>query len=171
MARLGIRTGRDLLRCTPEFLLLHFGKAGAHYHAIGHGLDERPVVPDRPRKSIGAEHTFERDLLDLDAALAALQPAIDKVWTGYERDGRGARTVTLKLKYSDFRIVTRASSLPRPIRARCDVADAAAALLRAEHPFGRGVRLLGVSVSRFDGAAGPDAGRLPDLFAAAGCPC
>ena len=171
MARLGLRTGRDLLGCTPEFLGRHFGKAGAHYHAIGRGLDERPVVPDRPRKSIGAEHTFERDLLDLDAALAALQPAIDKVWTGYERDGRGARTVTLKLKYADFRIITRARSLSRPIGARRDVADAAAALLRAEHPFGKGVRLLGVSVSRFDGAAGSDASRLPDLFAAAGYPC
>ncbi len=164
MARLGIHSGRDLLACTPEFLVRHFGKAGAHYHAIGHGLDDRPVVTDRRAKSIGAEQTFERDLHALDDALAALQPAIDKVWASYGRDGRRARTVTLKLKYADFRILTRASSRPGPIAARADIADAAAALLRAEHPFALGVRLLGVSVSRFDTAPGLDADRTPDLF-------
>ncbi len=167
MERLGIRLGRDLLACTPEFLTRHFGRAGAHYHSIGRGLDERPVVTDRPRKSIGAEQTFERDLSGLDDALAALQPLIDKVWGVYGRDGRCARTITLKLKYADFRIATRARSLPRAITARDDIADAAASLLRAEYPFALGVRLLGVSVSRFESAAAPDA----DLFTAAGCPC
>ncbi len=167
MERLGIRVGRDLLACTPEFLVRHFGRAGAHYHAIGRGLDDRPVVVDRPRKSIGAEQTFERDLSGLDEALAALQHSTDKVWGVYERDGRGARTITLKLKYADFRIATRARSLPRAITARGDIADAAAALLRAEYPFALGVRLLGVSVSRFESTAAPTA----DLFAAAGCQC
>ena len=171
MARLGITSGRDLLGCTREFLTLHFGRAGPHYYAIARGLDERPVVVDRPRKSIGAEQTFERDLIGLDEALAALQPAIDKVWNAYGRDGRGARTVTLKLKYSDFRVITRARSWPRPITARGQIADAAAALLRAEHPFARPVRLLGVSVSRFEDRAAPETGGLPDLFALAGTSC
>ena len=129
------------------------------------------MVADRRAKSIGAEHTFERDLTGLDEALTALQPAIDKVWTAYDRDGRGARTVTLKLKYADFRIITRSSSRPGPIASRREVADEAARLLRAEHPFALAVRLLGVSVSRFAGEAGPDRDRPPVLFAAAGCRC
>ena len=171
MERLGIRSGRDLVGCTAEFLTRHFGRAGAHYHAIGRGLDERPVVADRRAKSIGAQHTCARDLAGREAAGAARQRASDKVWTAYDRDARAARTVTLKLKYADFRLITRSSSLPRPIASRRDIADEAARLLRAEHPFALAVRLLGVSVSRFAGESGQDGNRVPDLFAAAGCRC
>src|SRR6202040_420286 len=64
MQALGIRTGADLRRCTEAFLFQHFGKAGSHFGKIAWGIDERPVVPDRPRKSAGAETTFPRDLTD-----------------------------------------------------------------------------------------------------------
>ncbi len=161
MRALGIRTGLDLRAWPLERLVRHFGKAGPHYHAISRGEDERPVVTDRPRKSLGSEHTFAEDVSDWEDACAALAPAIDKVWTGYQTAGRPARTVTLKVKFSDFRIVTRAASSPEPFATRTALAEAVTVLLRGLFPFERSIRLLGVSVSRFD-AAGP--GPTPDLF-------
>jgi DNA polymerase-4 len=162
MRGLGIRTGLDLRGCPLDVLTRHFGKAGPHYHAIARGQDDRPVVTDRPRKSLGAEHTFVRDLFEWDEACAALAPAIDKVWTGYEKTGRAAHTVTLKVKFSDFRIVTRATSSPRPITTHQALADASVFLLRGLFPFERSIRLLGVSVSRFAAPSVP--ATMPDLF-------
>ncbi len=164
MRALGIRTGLDLRACTLAFLVRHFGRAGPHYHAIARGLDDRPVVTDRPRKSLGAETTFARDLVGLDDALAALAPLIDKVWAGMQRGERGARTVTVKVKFSDFSQITRAASSERAFSGRAALADAVAGLLRGVHPFRRSVRLLGVSVSRFDAPASVQAPTTPDLF-------
>ncbi len=161
MHGLGIHTGLDLRAWPVERLLRHFGKAGPHYHAIARGEDDRPVVTDRPRKSLGSEHTFAADVSDWEEACAALAPAIDKVWTGYQTAGRPARTVTLKVKFSDFRIVTRAASSPSPFATRTALAEAATVLLRGLFPFERSIRLLGVSVSRFDE---PVAAATPDLF-------
>ena len=58
----------------------HFGKAGSHFHKIARGIDQRPVVPDRPRKSAGSETTFPRDLADEAEVQAALAPLVDDVW-------------------------------------------------------------------------------------------
>ena len=160
MRGLGIRTGLDLRGWPIERLVRHFGKAGPHYHAIARGEDDRPVVTDRPRKSLGSEHTFAADVSDWDGARAALEPAIDKVWAGYQKAGRPARTVTLKVKFSDFRIVTRAASSVQPFATRTALAEAAILLLRGLFPFERSIRLLGVSVSRFEAAPAAT----PDLF-------
>ncbi|MGI4956135.1 MAG: DNA polymerase IV [Janthinobacterium lividum] len=170
MERLGIHTGLDLRGHPIDFLIRHFGKSGPHYHAIARGQDERPVVADRLRKSIGAEQTFERDITDWNEALAAIQPAIDKVWATYDKGGRGARTITLKVKFSDFRIMTRAASSARPVATRNALAIAAEGLLRASFPFEKSVRLLGVSVSRFDDEQTEQAASAEDLFSAAGRP-
>ena len=80
MEGLGIRTGSDLKAKTLEFLEQQFGKAGAYYYWIARGIDERPVCADRARKSIGAEHTFNTDLFNIEEASAALKPIIEKVW-------------------------------------------------------------------------------------------
>ncbi len=163
MDRLGIRTGLDLRERSLAFLVQHFGRAGPHYHAIARGQDQRPVVADAPRKSIGAEQTFEHDVIGWEDALSALQPVIDKVWARYAQAGRGARAVTLKVKFSDFRIITRAVSCVAPIRAPAELRTAALGLLRTVFPLERSVRLLGISVSRFDEEPSP-AARSPDLF-------
>ena len=78
MRSLGIETGRDLKACPAESLKIHFGKASHYYYAIARGVDERPVRPDRERKSIGAEKTFLEDLVTLEAAEAMLLPIVDK---------------------------------------------------------------------------------------------
>src|SRR3712207_611721 len=97
MHRLGIRTGADLKAQPLSVLEQHFGKAGPYYYAIARGIDHRPVRPDRIRKSVGAENTFERDLFSFDEMRAELQPLIEKVWRWCERTGARGRTVTLKV--------------------------------------------------------------------------
>ncbi len=154
MERLGIVTGRDLRAQSLAFLQAHFGKAGPHYHAIARGVDERPVRPDRIRKSVGAENTFSADLHDFAAMRDALQPILDKVWAAAERLGLRARTVTVKVKYADFRQVTRARSLVQPVDGRAALEQVSLAILRPLTPPRRGVRLLGVTLSSFAAPAG-----------------
>ena len=147
MERLGIRTGLDLRAQSLAFLQQHFGKAGAYYYWIARGVDERPVRADRLRKSVGAENTFAADLTTLEAARAALQPIIDKVWRYCEGSGIRGRTVTLKVKYADFSQATRSRTGMAPVASRAALEQASLALVEPFFPAPRGVRLLGVSLS------------------------
>jgi len=90
MNQLGIVSGRDLKAQSLAFLQERFGKAGAYYHAIARGIDDRPVRPDRIRKSLGAENTFEKDLTRLDEMTAELQLLLNKVFGHCERTGTRA---------------------------------------------------------------------------------
>lgn len=107
MQRLGIVTGADLREKSLMFLRDNFGKSGAWYYGISRGIDERPVQPDRPRKSIGAEDTFAVDIFDLEAAEAELGLLAEKVWRHAANKQISGRTVTLKVKYADFQQITR----------------------------------------------------------------
>ncbi|RZN33773.1 DNA polymerase IV [Bradyrhizobium sp. Leo121] len=147
MNRLGIFTGMDMRRQTPEFMNAHFGKAGAYYYWIARGVDERPVRANRLRKSVGAETTFWSDLSELNALVAELEPLIDKVWHHCESTGNRGRTVTLKVKFFDFEIITRSRSSPAAISSREDLGRLAVGLLEKEMPLPKLVRLLGVSLS------------------------
>lgn len=102
MERLGIATGLDLRAQTLEFLQRHFGKVGAYYYWASRGIDERPVVANRIRKSIGAENTFPADLHTYEAARETLNEIADKVWRYCEGSGVRGRTVTLKVKFANF---------------------------------------------------------------------
>jgi DNA polymerase IV len=155
MRRLGIETGRDLKACAAKDLKIHFGKAAGYYYAIARGVDERPVRPDRERKSIGAERTFLEDLVSLEAATATLLPIIDKVWRHCETARLFGRGVTLKVKYADFQIVTRSHTGVAVVASRADLERQAVALLVPLFPARRGVRLLGVTVSGFETAPAP----------------
>jgi DNA polymerase-4 len=153
MRRLGIETGRDLKACPAETLKIHFGKASSYFFAIARGVDERPVRPDRERKSIGSEKTFVEDLVTLDAATAMLSPIIDKVWRHCETARLFGRSVTLKVKYADFRIVTRSHTGLAALASRDEVARQALTLLAPLFPARLGIRLLGVTVSGFEAPA------------------
>jgi nucleotidyltransferase/DNA polymerase involved in DNA repair len=85
------------------FLQQHFGKSGAWYQAIANGEDDRPVVPNRPRKSSGSETTFANDLTDPAGIEAGVLAMADQVWTWCEKANAFGRTVTIKIKYADFR--------------------------------------------------------------------
>jgi DNA polymerase-4 len=106
MAQLGIETGLDLKGQALEFLQQHFGKAGSYYYWAARGIDERPVRADRIPKSVGAENTFPADLLTHEAARDALREIVDKVWGYCERSGIRGRTVTLKVKFANFQVIT-----------------------------------------------------------------
>jgi DNA polymerase-4 len=121
MNALGIFSGIDLRNRTPAFLQQSFGKAGSYYYAISRGIDERQVQPDRIRKSVGAENTFSRDLTDFETMATELQPLIDKVWRHCENSGARGRTVTLKVKYADFELISRSRSSAGAIGARADL--------------------------------------------------
>ena len=149
MHGLGIFTGADLRRQTREFLTARFGKSGDYYHAAARGEDDRPVNPDRQRKSIGAETTFARDLVEWDDAWRAVNPLLDKVWAAYRKDEPVARTVTIKVKYADFRQITRSRSGADVLSGREVVETMARDLLRPLFPPVRGIRLLGVTLSGF----------------------
>lgn len=147
MQRLGIETGADLKACSLPFLAEHFGKSGPYFYGIARGIDERPVRPDRIRKSIGAEDTFIEDIHDLDLALSQLTPLAEKVWRSCEAQGISGKTVTVKIKYSDFTQATRSRTSPSPVTGAAEIAQAASTLLSTVHPFRRSVRLLGVTLS------------------------
>lgn len=149
MERLGIRTGRDLRAQSLAFLQEHFGKAGAHFHAISRGIDERPVVPDRPRKSSGSETTYQRDLGDPEEVEAGVETLADEVWEWCEKAGALGRTVTVKVKYADFTQVTRSRTSPGQVDSRAVLAEIAVELVRSVFPLRKKIRLLGVTVSNF----------------------
>ncbi|KQT53327.1 DNA polymerase IV [Aureimonas sp. Leaf454] len=147
MERLGIHTGRDLKAQPLAFLQERFGKIGPYYFGIARGIDERAVRANRVRKSVGAENTFDRDLYDKAEMHNALQPIIDKVWRHCEATGTRGRTVTLKVKYADFRQITRSLSATAAVANRQDLEARALRLLDDLPLDSRGVRLLGVTLS------------------------
>jgi DNA polymerase-4 len=147
MNRLGIDTGLDLREQTLNFLQQHFGKAGSYFYWAARGVDERPVRADRIRKSIGAENTFPADLFTYEAACEALREIIDKVWQHCERSGSRGRTVTLKVKFANFRQITRSRTGEAQIGTRGELEQLGNALLEPLFPVGKGIRLLGVSLS------------------------
>lgn len=147
MNRLGIATGRDLRAQTLPFLQQTFGKSGTYYYWISRGIDHRQVRPDRIRKSVGAENTFSEDLFNSGMAEIELQPIIAKVWRYCEKSGIRGRTVTLKVKFSDFRIITRSRTLPQPVASEAEIAQVVETLMQPLFPVLKGIRLLGVTLS------------------------
>lgn len=139
----GVYTGADLKAQPLEQLEEAFGKAGRHFYHIVRGADERPVVADRPHKSISTETTFETDLHDPKRLVAELVPLSSQVETRLAKAGLAARVVVVKVKYQDFRTITRRRTLPYLITDSTLLYGEAEKLLRGL-TLEAGVRLLGV---------------------------
>jgi len=163
MQALGIETGADLRAQSMAFLQQHFGSAAIWYYAIARGEDGRPVDPNRTRKSSGSETTFDRDLVDPGEIEAGVLQMADDVWAWCEKSQAFGRTVTVKVKFADFRQITRSRSHPSALVAQEQLRQASLDLIRSIYPPRMGVRLVGVTVSNFDTAVPGD---LP-LFAEA----
>ena len=148
--KLGIHTGLDLKRQTLEFLTARFGKAGNHFYRLARAEDDRPVVADGVRKSLGAETTFARDLVAWEEVGPALEPVFAKLWAAYRRHSLTARTVTVKIKYANFRLITRSRSCSEVVTSQASIEQLSLDLLHPLFPPPRGVRLLGVTLSNFD---------------------
>ena len=146
MERLGILTGADLQRWSLAELEAHFGSSGGWYWRIARGIDEREVRPDRPYKSASAERTFDEDLSDPERLGNELGRIAGYAWDRIERAGVAGRTVTLKVKYADFTIITRSKSFPAPVPGREAFEGAGQQLLAALQPVPRGIRLLGLGL-------------------------
>ena len=147
MHRLGIETGLDLRAQTLPFLQQHFGKSGPYYYWIARGVDERPVHAGRVRKSVGAENTLARDLHAFAPMREALEPIVAKVWRHCQAANIRGRTVTLKVKFTDFKQVTRSKTVEDAIDDLADLERLSLGLLEPLLPTRKGVRLLGISLS------------------------
>jgi DNA polymerase-4 len=157
MARLGIETGADLKARGLDWLAAHFGSSALYYHNLARGICHRQVKADRSCKSVSAEDTFNTDLADPEALLAELERIGRHVWDKRVEPKRLAgRTVNLKVKYSDFQIITRARSLDRPVADVEEFVALGRALLAALLPPVRSIRLLGLGLSSLtEGTAPP----------------
>ena len=146
MERLGIFTGADLAAWSREQLDAHFGSSGEWYWKIARGIDERPVRPDRPYKSVSAERTFDEDERDPGKLAAELERVSGYAWARVERAQVIGRTVTLKVKYADFTMITRSKSFALPIANQAEFNEAGQALLATLIPVPKGIRLLGLGL-------------------------
>jgi DNA polymerase IV len=134
MHALGIETGADLRSQSLAFLQDHFGKAGSWYFEIARGRDDRPVQPDRERKSSGSETTFPEDLIDPARIEAGVIAMADEVWGWCEKANSRGRTVTVKVKWANFQITTRSRSIETTIETRDRLREVALDLIRSVFP-------------------------------------
>lgn len=148
MRELGVTDGATLKARSREELETHFGKVGEWLYEIVRGRDERPVRPDRERKSVGVEDTFPQDFVGFDACAEALAPIVAELLLRLENAAFLGSTLTLKIKFSDFSQITRSRTRERVFDGRADVEGTALALLREHLPPRKPVRLLGVTISR-----------------------
>lgn len=149
MNSLGIQTGADLKACTLAFLQQHFGKSGGWYYMISRAEDDRPVEASRIRKSSGSETTFSEDRWQVEAVEAGIIEMADDVWQWCEKNAMFGRTVTVKIKFSDFQQITRSRTYPNLISSHTDLIEFSTELARSVFPISRGIRLVGVTVSNF----------------------
>jgi DNA polymerase-4 len=158
--RFGVVTVGDLARLPESTLVGALGRSvGSHLHRLARNDDDRAVEPDRELKSIGHEETFPTDRTDREGLQRDTARMADRVATRLRSAAKVGRTVQLKVRFADFRTITRAHTLPEPTDIASEIATAAGALLGAID-IGEGVRLLGVSVQQIDEASAVQ-GRLP----------
>lgn len=163
MKSMNIHTGLDLKKLTEEELVKHFGKVGKFYYGIVRGIDNRPVEPNQETKSIGAEDTFPEDITsidDMNKELDKIAATVHKRLANHQLKGR---TITLKIKYSDFKTITRSKSFTEPTNDLSSILDTGKALLAATNPQESKIRLLGITVSNFGDKTTPVqfSGQLP----------
>jgi DNA polymerase-4 len=147
LAELGVRTAGELRARDPAALEARFGKLGALLARLARGEDERPVTPDRARKSVSSERTFARDRVGLAALLAELPAVVADTARRAERAGVRGRLLVVKVKDDRHRTLTRQTRLPRPVRSRAELLPVAERLLAERVPLERPIRLLGVGLA------------------------
>ena len=147
MAKLGIKVGADLRAKELDYLYEHFGKSANYLYHASRGIDHREVKPNRVRKSVGRERTYKDDLKTEVELREALSLVLASVWQRIEDNNAQGRTVTLKVKFSDFRQITRSQSRYDPVTGVEELTAIANELLTQVLPVPLGVRLLGVTLS------------------------
>lgn len=149
MHELGIFTGADLKARSADELQEHFGKLGLWYYDIARGRDNRIVDPNRERKSLSSETTFEKDLVDQTLIENGILSMANDVWMWCEKSGERGRTVTVKIKWTDFQQSTRSKSFKNAINDQHELQEISLHLIRSIFPLQKSIRLVGVIISNF----------------------
>ncbi|MEA2506079.1 MAG: polymerase [Actinomycetota bacterium] len=148
LRRLGMKTVGDLARLSRRTLERALGEAlGAHLHALANGIDDRQVVVNEPSKSVGSEETYERDLDSAERVLRELLRLADRTAGRLRTKDLCGRTVTIKIRFSNFKTITRSKTLPCEVDTAAEIYDVAKNLYERLHPDRPRIRLVGVSVS------------------------
>lgn len=147
--KMNIFKGRDLKRLSKQELLSYFGKAGSYFYDVVRGIDDRPVVPFRERKSIGAERTYETDLYDIETIKEKLGKVTEIMWTRCMKKEMIGKTLTLKLRFADFTTITRSNTQNQEFTKEL-FWNTLLNLLPQKEIETRGVRLLGATMSNFN---------------------
>ncbi|MFN8241201.1 MAG: DNA polymerase IV [Bacteroidales bacterium] len=150
MHRLGIHTGADLLNLDLVGMVRNFGKTGVFYYNMARGIDERPVEPNQERKSVGAELTFDKDLTTRFEIVVELYKIEKELMSRLESSGSMGRTVTLKIKFADFKQMTRGKTVNHFIRDFDTLHREVTAIRKSIDLSGKKIRLMGVSISNLD---------------------
>ena len=149
MKLMGIHTGLDLKNKPELELVENFGKVGRYFFNIAHGIDDRPVVPDRERKSLGAEHTFAEDFNDRQLLLKKISVLAAEVDKRLQKSGKPGKTLTVKIKFADFTQITRSRTETYPIHGFDTINRIAGEIFAATFKEGMEIRLLGITISNF----------------------
>lgn len=149
--RLNVRTIGQLRQLPLNTLHELFGASGEHFWQLAHGIDDRPVVPDREAKSISNETTFAEDIVDMDVLRAWLVDLVEQVARRLRQHDIKGRMVELKVRFADFQTITRSLTLTEPTSITRELLEAAVELLTKRLPAGhRPIRLLGFGVGKLD---------------------
>jgi len=149
MYKLGIFYGKDLKEKSLEFLTEHFKSSGAYYYQIVRGNHNSEVKPNRIRKSVAAEHTFSKNLTSEIFMLEKLKRIAEELEKRLLKANVAGKTITLKIKYSDFKLQTRSKTLPYFIKSKAVIFETVNELLYQEKVL-NSVRLLGISVTNLN---------------------
>ncbi len=150
MTKMGILTGKDLKEKSLEFLVNNFGKAGRYYFDISRCEDNRRVNPNRIRKSVGVENTFNKDLMGQDEIYREIDIILEQLWKRINRANVFGKTLTLKMKYADFEIISRSKTSQLLLTEEKHIAQIAYEMLNLLLPAEKGIRLMGLTISNLE---------------------
>jgi len=150
MHEMGINSGIDLKAISLEELARRFGKMGRYYYDISRAVDERPVNPNRIRKSLGAERTFEDDLNTDELIIEETERIAGILIERMDKSATKGKTVTLKVKYNDFEVINRSKTYEHMITKPTEILQISKELMLKELPAIKGIRLIGVTLSNLE---------------------
>jgi DNA polymerase-4 len=155
MYQFGIFKGNDLKEKSEDFLIKHFKNSGAHYYQLVRGLYQSEVRPNRIQKSVATEHTFSKNLTSEIYMMDRLEAIAEELESRLQKSKIAGKTITLKIKYSDFTLQTRSKTLPFFVKDKDILLETVRELLFQEK-FKESVRLLGISVSNLNNTSDKD---------------
>lgn len=160
MNEMGIHNGRDLKKCSEDDLVKHFGRAGSSYYNFARGIDDREVESERIRKSLGSEVTFMDDLYEIVDLFRALDDIAQEVYSRVSKKGFYGKTLTLKVKYADFTVITRSKTVTYNIKTYEQIFDLGKELLiLVDDLQEKKVRLMGLTIKNSDNESEPDSNK------------